>query len=84
MKRLLLLPALLLTVGCTDAKMAGYRALGGEASVICHSGGKIIFEGTSTGKVESPPNSDGYLFVNAKTGKLVEVSGECIIDYTSY
>ena len=75
MKRLLLLPALLLTVGCTDAKMAGFRALGGSADVVCHSGGKVIFEGQSTGKVESPVNSDGYQFINAKTGKLVEVSG---------
>jgi len=84
MNRLFLLPILLLTVGCTDATFAKFQALGGSATVVCHSGGQVIFQGASTGKVQSPDNSDGYQFVNKATGKFTEVSGECLIEYTDY
>ena len=70
--------------GCTDARKARWKALGGQADVQCFSGGQEIYKGTSTGKVNSADNSDGYLFVDVKTQKLTEVSGACVITYKRY
>lgn len=51
------------------------------AKVICYSGGQIIYEGTSQGKVSSEEGSDGYAFTERDTGDLVEVSGTCTVRY---
>ncbi len=69
---------------CTDAKWGKFQALGGKANVKCYSGGIVIYEGSSTGKVISEANSDGYNFVDADSKKLMEVSGECVITYLAY
>lgn len=69
---------------CTDAKWGKLQAFGGKAHVRCFSGGIEIYSGMSTGKVISEANSDGYNFVDAKTKKLMEVSGECVITYKAY
>jgi len=69
------------SVGCTDAKMARWSNLGNSASIACYSGGKLIYEGASTGKISSELNSDGYFFKEKSTGKLMEVSGNCVIIY---
>ena len=64
---------------CTDAsrsKIGGYgdtykvTVIGGDTTMVFHS----------TGKVESEENSDGYYFTNKANGKLVEVSGNVIIE----
>lgn len=68
-------------IACTDARMGKITALGDNAKVECYSGGKLIYSGISTGKVNSELDSDGYLFVDKKTGKYMEVSGECVITY---
>ena len=68
-------------MACTDAQMAKLGGLGNEASVKCWSGTKVIYEGTSTGKVQSEADSDGYFFKDKATGKLMEVSGNCVITY---
>ena len=68
-------------MGCTDAQIAKLGGLGNEASVKCWSGTKVIYEGTSTGKVQSEADSDGYFFKDKATGKLMEVSGNCVITY---
>jgi len=73
---------MLITSACTDAQVGRLQALGDPAQVVCYSGGKVIYEGISTGRVASPENSDGYQFKDKETGKLVEVSGECIIRYS--
>jgi hypothetical protein len=70
--------------GCTDRDMAKLQAYGGSGHITCYSGTKLIFEGDSTGKISSEENSDGYSFVDRKTNKLVEMSGNCVIVYTSY
>jgi len=70
--------------GCTDRDIAKIRAYGGSGHIKCYSGTKLIFEGDSTGKISSEENSDGYSFVDKKTNKLVEISGNCIIEYVSY
>lgn len=62
-----------------DTYAARIKAQGSPATIICYSGGKLIYRGRSTGRVKSPSNSDGYLFKDAKTGKLTEVSGNCVI-----
>lgn len=67
--------------GCTDACTASVLSYGSKARVTCHSGGKVIYDGCSTGKVESNAHSDGYGFKDADTQRFVDVSGECFIDY---
>ena len=81
MKRLILVMALLLFTGCTDAQRGKIWALGENASVECWSGGQLIYKGLSSGKVASESQSDGYNFVDMKTGKFMEVSGNCVIVY---
>ena len=65
--------------GCTDAERQKYNSFGSEHSVKCWSGSTIIFEGTASGKVISEEASDGYYFEDKATGKLTEVSGNCVI-----
>ena len=65
--------------GCTDTEMAQWGALGNPHEITCYSGGVIIYQGTSTGKVLSSRDSDGWSFKDAKTGRLVEVSGACVL-----
>lgn len=74
--------ALLLSVlsGCTDTFMADISAFGNRHAIKCWSGTLQIYEGYSTGKVESPEGSDGYRFMAEDTGLLTEVSGNCIIE----
>lgn len=67
-------------VGCTDAHWASMEALGSPAHVICYSGGQVIYDGKSTGKVSPEEKSDGWLFKDAKTGRLVRLSGDCVIE----
>ena len=85
MKKITLLSATLavalLASGCTDAKFSKLTNFGDEAVVKCYSGTSIIYDGRSTGKVISEESSDGYVFKDAKTGHLMEVSGNCVIDY---
>jgi hypothetical protein len=76
---LILCPFVLL--GCTDAAFSKLTNFGGSATVRCYSGGTLIYEGKSTGKVISEAQSDGYAFRDAADRKLKEVSGDCIIDY---
>lgn len=73
-----------LTASCTDATLGKLSAYGGSADIKCYSGTKLIYEGTSTGKVQSEASSDGYNFVEKKSGKLKEVSGNCVIEYQKY
>ena len=65
----------------TDATLARFQALGDPANITCYSGGIVIYEGRSTGKVISPENSDGYIFMDAETLRAAEVSGSCVITY---
>ena len=66
-------------VGCTDASMAQWNAFGSVGHITCYSGGKVIYEGTSTGKISTEEHSDGWYLKDAATGKLVRVSGDCLI-----
>ena len=66
-------------VSCTDASMSkigGY----GDTFTIKVLGPDTVITYHSTGKVISEEKSDGYYFTNAANGKLVEVSGNIIIE----
>ena len=48
-------------------------SVGSKAHIKCYSGGVLIYEGHSTGKVSSEENSDGYFFRDKETGKMKEM-----------
>ena len=65
----------------TDATRSKIMAFGSGATIKCYSGGVVIYEGKSTGKIKSEEYSDGYYFKDAADKKLKEVSGNCVIAY---
>lgn len=67
----------LLLAGCTDAERVSWVALGDPGTITCYSGGQVIYEGKSTGKILT--ESHGWLLQDAATGRLVRVSGDCVI-----
>lgn len=71
------------TSGCTDAGWSKMTNTFGDsyAHVVCYSGEREIYNGFSTGKVQSEADSDGYYFTEQETGNLKEVSGNCDITY---
>ena len=71
--------ALFVMIGCTDAEWEQYATLGESGEIVCYSGGKEIYRGRSTGKIETESHSDGWFLKDASTGKLVRVSGDCVI-----
>ena len=71
--------ALILLNSCSDAHRGKTLSWGDEFRVEMVSGGRIVRTWTSTGKVASETNSDGYYFKDKETGKYIEVSGEVII-----
>lgn len=74
-----LLALSVLISSCTDAtmsKIGGY----GETYVVKVIGPDTVITYHSTGKVISEEHSDGYYFESRETGKLVEVSGNIIIE----
>jgi hypothetical protein len=80
-RRLAILAALVGVSACTDTERAKFSALGDPARVTCYSGGRATFDDFSTGKVMNPDGSDGYQFMSATSGRLVEASGDCVVDY---
>ena len=75
-----MIAATLVLTAC-DAQIGKIASLGENAKVECWSGGQLIYDGKSTGKVLSESRSDGYFFKDEKTGKFMEVSGNCVITY---
>ncbi len=73
--------ALALTAGCTDTTMAHIGSYGDAARVTCFSGGKMIIDDFSTGKVSNAEGSDGYEFKSQTTHRLEQASGDCVVDY---
>jgi hypothetical protein len=71
---------LMLLIGCTDAEKASFSALGNPSHIKCYSGGEVFYEGDSTGVIQTVSENDGWQFKDAKTGKLVRVSGACVIE----
>lgn len=65
--------------GCTDTDRASLGAYGTPSTVQCYSGGKLFYDGKSTGRVQNAAHSDGYEFKDAATGKLVRINGHCLV-----
>ena len=70
---------LLTLLACTDTERASWKAVGEPGHITCYSGGQVIFDGQSTGKIETENQSDGWKFMDAKNNRLVRVSGDCVI-----
>jgi len=81
MKKIILILMILGLTACTDARRAKLWSFGGSRQIKCYSGGKVIYEGHSTGKISSEANSDGYFFKDRETKKLMEISGDCVMSW---
>lgn len=79
MKTVMIGLAVVVLAGCTDARKAKFTALGSAGEITCYSGGSVIYKGRSTGKIETEEQSDGWYFQDAQEGKLIRVSGDCVI-----
>lgn len=81
MKKILFILMLLLTlVSCTDAKQAKLGSYNDSFKVeLVNCDGTITHSWISTGKVSNEENSDGYYFLDSKTGELIQVSGSIIL-----
>lgn len=64
---------------CSDAGRAQWGSLGLPGHITCYSGGQIIYDGYSTGKIMTEQGSDGWFFNDKATNSLVRVSGDCVI-----
>lgn len=79
MKKLLFVALLFaLLAGCTDAERGRLLSYGETAKITCYSGGKAVFEDTSTGKVMQSP-SGGLIFESKTTGKHTRAYADCIM-----
>lgn len=67
-------------LGCTHSQMANFKSLGRDAHVKLYSGGQLIGEWDSEGKVTTEDHSDGYIFVDKKTGHFLRITGQIIIE----
>lgn len=79
MKYILLIVSVLL-FGCTDTQIASIDAYGKQGSIKCYSGGKLIYEGVATGRIQTVHQSDGWEFKDSKSGKFLRVTGDCVIE----
>ena len=68
----------LTAVVCTDAERASMFNYGDQAQITCWSGGNVIFEDVSTGKVQQL-DGDGITYKSTKTGKYVRAFADCIV-----
>ena len=64
--------------GCTDAERANLFSYGDRADVKCYSGGQVVFEDESTGKIVSL-DGDGFAYKSAKTGQMTRAFADCIL-----
>lgn len=83
MRRFVLLSvlcALVAFTGCTNAGMGQYSALGSDFKVTVYSGGVAVKTYTSSGKVLTEGDSDGWYFIDKETRKLVRLSGTVTVE----
>jgi len=66
-------------VACSDTDRASIGAIGSPGDIVCYSGGKIIYQGRSTGRIQTVGYSSNWEFKDSTTGKFVHVSGDCVI-----
>ena len=76
MKKLIfIIVAAIALSGCKDATQAQFSGLGKPHIIKQFSGGVIVGEWESTGSISNETKSDGWYFEDAKTRKLVELTG---------
>lgn len=80
MRGLIALLAVVVISGCTDASRSQISSLGSKFKVTLYSGGEPVRSWTSTGKVLTEQESDGWYFTDADTGKLVRLSGDVVVE----
>jgi hypothetical protein len=81
-KSIACLLALAALAGCTDAKWQKATRYGDAARVTCYTANGVFFDDFSTGAVSKEESgADGYFFVSQATGRLTEVTGDCVVDY---
>jgi hypothetical protein len=77
MKKLIVVAALMIALtGCTASQMGNVTSLGKDHTVKQYSGGVLIGEWSTRGKVTTISDSDGWEFVDRATGKFMRVSGD--------
>lgn len=79
MKIALIVAALVAVAGCTDADMAHWSQFGDEGHIQCFSGGQVIYDGHSTGKIQSNQSEDGLYFKEKESGKFVRLYADCVV-----
>lgn len=78
----LALVTMILFSGCSPAKRARLSgaAYAHNYRVTMYSGGREVRTFRTIGKVQNQSESDGYYFMEADTGRLIEVSGDVVIE----
>jgi hypothetical protein len=71
--------ALLALAACTDVGFQKVTNFAQPFHVKCFSGGQLIYEGNTTGRLENEEGSDGWAFVDAKNQQFTRVNGDCVI-----
>lgn len=79
-KLLICLAAMLALSGCTDTKFSRATNFGTSADITCYSGGKAVYQGTSTGKIVNL-SGDGISFVEKGSDDLMELRMDCSVRY---
>lgn len=64
----------------TASGRAQLGAWNNSGHVTLYSGGKLVREWDSVGKVREEEQSDGWYFQDSKTRKLVRVSGTVVVE----
>jgi len=80
MKIAFLFLSVVLLSGCSDAERAGLSAWGQKHRITLYSGGQVVGQWESTGKIEDEAHGDGRYFKDDKTGRLVSISGTYVIE----
>lgn len=79
MRKMIVVFALsLVAAGCTDAERASWGALGGEGTIKCYSGGEVVFDSQSTGKILQGRDG-GLMFREKSSGKYIRAYADCIV-----
>lgn len=79
MKALFMIAAVLALSACTDATRAHIGQYNDPAHVQCFSGGQVIYDGHSTGKIESNSQEDGLYFREKESGEFIRLYADCIV-----
>lgn len=77
----ILIASAMAVTACTDAMQSKIGSYGDQARITCYSGGVLVFDDFSTGKVNSEENSDGWYFRSVTTQRAISAGGDCRIDY---